>query len=329
MADPSTLLNLPGMAEALLRTEEGLRRAIDSDESLMTDMSQHLINAGGKRIRPGLAIASAQALANYPGAPSDDVIRGGVAVELVHQGSLYHDDVMDGAKTRRNVESVNARWGNREAILAGDYLLARASEIAADLSTEVARLLASTIAALCEGQVREVRAAFDPNRTEEAYLASISGKTAALLASSARIGSIVAGHPQEVVDALGAFGHHYGLAFQVVDDLLDVMATDEELGKPAGNDLVEGVYTLPVIRALAGSAGTDLRIMLEGPMDLATRDRARNLVRADAAIADTVATAHGFIDQARQDLASLSPTPAVRTLLVTCDLLTDQMSRLS
>ena len=257
------------------------------------------------------------------------MIRGGVAVELVHQGSLYHDDVIDGAETRRNVKSVNVRWGNREAILAGDYLLARASEIAADLGTEVARLLASTIAALCEGQVREVRAAFDPDRTEGAYLASISGKTAALLAASARIGGIVAGHPQEAVDALSAFGHHYGLAFQVVDDLLDVMATDEELGKPAGNDLVEGVYTLPVIRALAGSAGPDLRSMLGGPMDLATRDRARDLVRADAAIADTVATAHGFTDQARRDLASLPPTPAIRTLQVTCDLLADQMSRFS
>ena len=329
MADPPTLLELPGMAEALLRTEKGLRRAIDSDEPLMTDLSRHLIDAGGKRIRPGLTIASAQALAEHPKAPTDDVIRGGVAVELVHQGSLYHDDVIDGAETRRNVKSVNVRWGNREAILAGDYLLARASEIAADLGTEVARLLASTIAALCEGQIQEVRAAFDPDRTEGAYLASISGKTAALLAASARIGGIVAGHPQEAVDALSAFGHHYGLAFQVVDDLLDVMATDEELGKPAGNDLVEGVYTLPVIRALAGSAGPDLRSMLGGPMDLATRDRARDLVRADAAIADTVATARGFTDQARRDLASLPPTPAIRTLQVTCDLLADQMSPFS
>ena len=125
MADPPKLLELPGMAEALLRTKKGLRRAIDSDEPLMTDLSRHLIDAGGKLIRPGLTIASAQALAEEPKAPTDDVIRGGVAVELVHQGSLYHDDVIDGAETRRNVESVNARWGNREAILAGDYLLAR------------------------------------------------------------------------------------------------------------------------------------------------------------------------------------------------------------
>lgn len=314
------------MAEALLKTEDGLRHAVDAEVPLMTDLSRHLIEAGGKRIRPRLAIASAQALTNNPSVPSEDIIRGGIAVELVHQGSLYHDDVMDSAETRRNVQSVNSRWGNREAILAGDYLLARASQIAAELGTEVAKLLASTIAALCEGQLREVQSTFDTNRTEDAYLASISGKTAALLATSARIGAIVAGHERGIVNALGAFGHHYGLAFQVVDDLLDVMATDEELGKPAGNDLVEGVYTLPVIRALAGTAGADLRALLGKPIELDARDKARDLIRADAAIHSTVATAQDFTNRARKALTPLPSTPAICTLQVTCDLLADRMS---
>jgi heptaprenyl diphosphate synthase len=314
------------MAAALLKTEDGLLRAVDADEPLMTDLSRHLIKAGGKRIRPRLTIASAQALTDDPKTPSDDIISGGIAVELVHQGSLYHDDVMDGAETRRNVESVNSRWGNREAILAGDYLLARASEIAADLGTEVAGLLASTIATLCEGQLREVQSAFDPSRTEDAYLASISGKTAALLTASARIGAIVAGHQPEAVNALGAFGHHYGMAFQVVDDLLDVMATDEELGKPAGNDLVEGVYTLPVIRTLAGPAGANLRALLGGPMDLDSRNKARDLVRADLAIGSTVGTALDFTNQAREALTPLPSTPAVCTLQATCELLANRMS---
>ena len=314
------------MAAALLKTEDGLLRAVDADEPLMTDLSRHLIKAGGKRIRPRLTIASAQALTDNPEIPGEDIISGGIAVELVHQGSLYHDDVMDGAETRRNVESVNSRWGNREAILAGDYLLARASEIAAGLGTEVAGLLASTIASLCEGQLREIQSAFDPDRTENAYLASISGKTAALLATSARIGAIVAGHPREAVNALGAFGHHYGMAFQVVDDLLDVMATDKELGKPAGNDLVEGVYTLPVIRTLAGPTGANLLALLGEPMDLDSRDRARDLVRADLAIGSTVVTALDFINQAREALTPLPSTPAVYTLQATCDLLTNRMS---
>jgi heptaprenyl diphosphate synthase len=186
-------------------------------------------------------------------AVSDDVVHGGVAVELVHLGSLYHDDVIDEAPTRRTVESVNARWGNLTAILAGDFLLARASEIAASLGTEVAGLLAATIGRLCEGEVGELKTAYNVDRTEVAYFAAIEGKTAALFATACRIGALVGSLPRPQVDALTEFGLGYGMAFQIVDDVLDVTATEAELGKPVGHDLVEGVYTLPVLRALAAS----------------------------------------------------------------------------
>ena len=315
------------MADGLRRTEDELRKVVESDDPFLTEMARHLIDAGGKRVRPALAITASLVLDEDPDVARWAVIRGGVAVELVHQGSLYHDDVMDDAETRRTVQSVNARWGNLEAILAGDYLLARASEIAADLGTEVAGLLAATIAALCEGQVREVRHAFDVDRSEEAYLASISGKTASLLATAARIGAIVADHSRDVVDAVTDFGHNYGMAFQVVDDLLDVTATDEELGKPSGNDLVEGTYTLPVIRALAGPAGDDLRSLLGGPIDSTGRDRARELVRADGAISSTRETAVGYLADARVAIAGLPANPAVGAMLTTCDLLVERLDR--
>jgi len=315
------------MADGLRRTEDELRKVVESDDPFLTEMARHLIDAGGKRVRPALAITASLVLDEDPDVAPWAVIRGGVAVELVHQGSLYHDDVIDDAETRRTVQSVNARWGNLEAILAGDYLLARASEIAADLGTEVAGLLAATIAALCEGQVREVRHAFDVDRSEEAYLASISGKTASLLATAARIGAIVADHSRDVVDAVTDFGHNYGMAFQVVDDLLDVTATDEELGKPSGNDLVEGTYTLPVIRALAGPAGDDLRSLLGGPIDSTGRDRARELVRADGAISSTRETAVGYLADARVAIAGLPANPAVGAMLTTCDLLVERLDR--
>ena len=315
------------MADGLRRTEDELRKVVESDDPFLTEVARHLIDAGGKRVRPALAITASLVLDEDPDVALWAVIRGGVAVELVHQGSLYHDDVMDDAETRRTVQSVNARWGNLEAILAGDYLLARASEIAADLGTEVAGLLAATIAALCEGQVREVRHAFDVDRSEEAYLASISGKTASLLATAARIGAIVADHSRDVVDAVTDFGHNYGMAFQVVDDLLDVTATDEELGKPSGNDLVEGTYTLPVIRALAGPAGDDLRSLLGGPIDSAGRDRARELVRADGAISSTRETAVGYLADARVAIDGLPANPAVGAMLTTCDLLVERLDR--
>ena len=169
--DSYTLLTLPGIKSALERVEEELRIAVKAEEPLLTKLSRHLIDAGGKRIRPSLAIASSQILENKPVTPSQEVILGGVAVELVHQGSLYHDDVMDGAKTRRNVKSVNEEWGNHEAILGGDYLLARSSELAAEsLGLESVKLLASTYAQLVEGQTKEVQFSFDTKPVSYTHL---------------------------------------------------------------------------------------------------------------------------------------------------------------
>jgi len=228
-------------------------------------------------------------------------------VELVHLGSLYHDDVMDEARTRRTVESVNARWGNLVAILAGDFLLARASEIAASLGTEVAGLLATTIGKLCEGQVRELAQTFDVTRSEESYLLSIAGKTAALMATSCRIGALTAGIERAGVDALTSYGERVGMVFQIVDDILDVVATDEELGKPAGNDLVEGVYTLPVIRALAATGESDgLRKLLGAPLERHEVDEVRALIRSNGAVADAIGVARRFAGESADALDGVS-----------------------
>lgn len=328
-ADSSSLPALPGMADDIRRVDDELRRVVQSDEPFLTEVARHLIDAGGKRVRPALTITASLATSVEPGPATHDAIRGGVAVELVHQGSLYHDDVIDGADTRRTVESVNSRFGNLEAILAGDYLLARASEIAAELGTEVAVLLARTIAGLCEGQVREIGSAYDVGRTEAAYLESIGGKTAVLLATAARIGGIVADLSRPEIEALTAFGHHYGMAFQVVDDVLDLVATDGQLGKPSGNDLCEGVYTLPVIRALDGSPGDELRSLLGGPIEGTTCDRVLEILRGHTSLASSMATAVEFTNNAVDALAELAPTPAVDTLRQTCDLLLTRVDAVS
>jgi heptaprenyl diphosphate synthase len=203
------------------------------------------------------------------------------------------------------VESVNARWGNLVAILAGDFLLARASEIAASLGTEVAGLLAATIGRLCEGQVRELAQTFDVTRSEESYLLSINGKTAALMATACRVGAITAGIDRPGVEALTEYGERVGMVFQIVDDILDVVATDEELGKPAGNDLVEGVYTLPVIRALTESA--PLRKLLGTPLERAEVDAARAIIRSNGAVAAAVDVARHY---AGESVAALAAVPA-------------------
>jgi len=313
VASASPLLALPTSTDDLARVEKALLEAVHTDDESLTDIASHLIVAGGKRLRPMLSIAAA--LTAGPVA-SDEVVLGGVSVELVHLGSLYHDDVIDEAEVRRTVPSVNARWGNLRAILAGDFLLARASEIAASLGVEVAALLARTISDLCVGQISELRTTFDPARTEDAYLHSITGKTASLFSAAGRIGGLVTPLEREAVDALTAHGLAYGMVFQLVDDVLDLTATDAQLGKPSGHDMVEGVYTLPVIATLAagGTAGDELGDLLGNPLDGAELDKALSLVRSGPGVAVAVARARRFADEAGAALASLGGGPAVDAL---------------
>ncbi len=308
------LLALPHAAEDRLRIEEELRASVRAPTEALTEMAAHLIGAGGKRVRPMFAVAAAACGRTEVGPADLDVIRGGVSVELVHLGSLYHDDVIDEATTRRGVESVNSRWGNLRAILAGDFLLAKASEIAASLGTEVAGLLAATIGRLCEGEVLELQDAYQTARTEAAYLASIEGKTASLLSSACRIGAIVGGLSRDDIDRLTAFGLAYGMAFQVIDDVLDVIATDEQLGKPAGHDLVEGAYNLPVLRALAGPEGDELAGLLGTPIEGETWERARALVRSGSAVDESIEVARAYVVEANDLLAPFEDRPAAVAL---------------
>jgi len=312
MANPGPLLQHPAIQGDLVRVEDALRASVVADDPFLTEVASHLITAGGKRGRPLFAVAAAATGASELGPVHDDVIHGGVSVELVHLGSLYHDDVMDDATTRRTVESVNARWGNLQAILAGDYLLARASEIAASLGTEVAGLLARTIGRLCEGQIRELQTTYDANRTIESYLASIEGKTASLFATAARIGAITSGLPREHVEALTDFGLAFGMAFQIVDDVLDVTATDEQLGKPAGHDLIEGVYTLPVLLTMAdgGADGDALRAGLGRPLSLDEMHAARAIVRSSGQLEPSLAEAERWVERGVDALSVLGPSEA-------------------
>ncbi|MEZ5142391.1 MAG: polyprenyl synthetase family protein [Acidimicrobiales bacterium] len=312
----SPLLALPSVPGDLARVEDALRASVRADDDFLTEIASHLIQAGGKRGRPAFAIGVAASSQPTARPVSDDVIMGAVSVELVHLGSLYHDDVMDDATTRRTVESVNARWGNLRAILAGDFLLARASEIAASLGNEVAGLLASTIGRLCEGQVLELQDTYNAGRSEARYLTSIEGKTASLYATACRIGAITGGLDRDRIEAATEFGLRYGMAFQIVDDVLDVVATDEQLGKPAGHDLVEGVYTLPVLRTLAADDERAGRLsgLLGRPLSIEEMHEARALVREDGHVVSALATAEAYVDRAVAALQALEPSEATDAL---------------
>lgn len=282
------------------RVEDALLASVRTPDAYLTEIASHLISAGGKRLRPVFTIVASQVGNDEPA--SENAIAGGISCELVHLGSLYHDDVMDESTTRRGVDTVNAKWGNLQAILAGDYLLAKASEIAASLGTEVAELLARTIGYLCQGQIEELRHTYNVSRPVDAYLSSIDGKTASLYSTAARIGGIVAGHSREVIDALTAYGTAYGMVFQIVDDVLDLTATDAQLGKPAGHDMEEGVYTLPVLHTLAeeSTASKELRSILGKPLSADERGKVLDIVRSNGGINSAITHAKLFVDNAER-----------------------------
>jgi heptaprenyl diphosphate synthase len=264
------------------RVEDALEKGVVADSDLLAATAGYLLSAGGKRFRPMLVL-----LAGYFGDPTDPrLVQGSVAIELVHLATLYHDDVIDEADARRGSPSVNARWDNTVAILTGDYLFARASEISTDLGTDVCRLLARTIAVLCDGQIREVDASGAIEQDESSYLEIIRRKTGVLIATSCRLGGMLSDAPGEHVDILEAFGEALGMAFQLSDDIMDLTASQLELGKEPGADMREGVYTLPVLHSLAAGPERDelAGLLSPGPPEGARLERAIEIIRADGSL---------------------------------------------
>ncbi len=301
--NPHERLGLALVEGDLVHLEALLAESVIFGDAYLDSVTTHLIHAGGKRLRPLLAVAAATS-GERP-ASRDDLL-GGVALELMHLASLYHDDVMDEAAIRRNVDSVNARYGNLIAIVAGDYLMARSAGIAADLGAATASLMARTLAWLTRGQISEVRTAFSLERSETNYFEAIEGKTAALMSASCRMGAMTANHSTTETDALSEFGRCFGMVYQLRDDILDLTATDNQLGKPAGQDLAEGIYNLPTLYALSDpSLGDELRELLGRPLGDDDRERARKLVVATDGIERTIAAAQLFLDEAHEALAVL------------------------
>ena len=242
-----SIIPIPRIWENLEELENRLIQISSSSDSFLTEISQYLISAGGKRFRPLIALLAGE----LGDGDSKKVIDAGVSVELIHLGSLYHDDVIDDASTRRGVISTNKKWNSTLSILAGDYLLARSSELAAEsLGLESVKLLASTYAQLVEGQTKEVQYSYNTDHGTEDYMKIIEGKTASLIRTSARLGSMASNSKQDSITAISEWAWHNGIIFQITDDILDLSSDEQTLGKPSGNDILEGTYTLPVLIAL-------------------------------------------------------------------------------
>ena len=307
LRDPVAMLELDIRAY-LERVEAVLHETITSDQTMVHEAARYLIDAGGKRFRPMLTL-----LAGYTGDPKDErLIACAAAIELTHLATLYHDDVIDETTMRRGVPTVNVRYGNSVAVLTGDFLLARASGLAADLGPYVSRRLADTIAELCEGQIMETAAAGSLDVTTEHYLDVIGRKTASLIATSCHLGAWLAGAPPQIVDAITTYGVALGMAFQLSDDILDVTGEEQESGKTPGTDLREGVLTLPVLETLAGRApgGEDLRRALEAK----DADAALEILRTNGSIELARAAVEDWQGRARAALGPLDQGSAREAL---------------
>jgi heptaprenyl diphosphate synthase len=298
----------------LQAVEALLRESVKSSYPFVTETSRHLVDAGGKRFRP-LLVLLASHFAD-PAAPG--VVPAAVVVELTHLATLYHDDVMDEAQLRRGAPSANARWGNTIAILTGDFLFARASDILADLGPECVRIQARTFERLVHGQIRETVGPEDGADPLDHYLRVVADKTGSLIGTSARFGAMLSGADETTTEVLTRYGERIGVAFQLSDDLLDVVSDSGESGKTPGTDLREGVATLPtlLVRRDGDAGSARLRQLLAGPLtDAPVHAEALELLRAHPAMAEARATLQSWADEARQAIGPLPECPAKDALV--------------
>jgi len=300
--------------------ELALDEAVQSEAAFVTEAARHLMHAGGKRFRALLVLLAAET-----GDPdADGVITAACVVELTHLASLYHDDVMDEAALRRGAESANARWDNLVAILTGDFLFSKSSELTAELGADAVRIQAKTFTRLVEGQILETLGpGADEDRLEH-YLRVVAGKTGSLIATSARYGARFSGAPLEVEEALTAYGEKVGEAFQLSDDILDVASESDESGKTPGTDLREGVPTLPVLIAQRSTDPADARLLelLEGDLrDDDLHAEALGLLRQHPAMDEARAYVQGRANEARGLLKALPDGPVREALEAFADLI--------
>ncbi len=299
--------------------ERALQDAVSSDDDFVSDAARHLVAAGGKRFRPLVCLLAA----HFGDAARPEIVPAAVVVELTHLATLYHDDVMDEAEVRRGTVSANSRFGNSVAILTGDFLFSRASNLLADLGTHAVRLQARTFERLVTGQIRETVGPAEGRDQIEHYLAVLADKTGSLIATSAEFGGYFAGVDDAITERLRQFGEQIGVAFQLSDDILDIASDSTESGKTPGTDLREGVATLPVLYALRSTENDSarLRSLVAGPLvNDARHGEALALLRESSALDDARTTLTAYADRARAMLAELPDVPARAALSALCDL---------
>jgi octaprenyl-diphosphate synthase len=304
------------LAADLGRVNQVIVSRMHSPVALIPQLASHIVSAGGKRLRPMLTLGCAR-LCGYQG---ERHVALAAAVEFIHTATLLHDDVVDSSDLRRGRDTANAVWGNKPAVLVGDFLFARSFELLVeDGSLRVLEILSRAAAVIAEGEVGQLVTANDTTTTEAAYLEIIEAKTAALFAAASRIGAVIAERPSAEEEALERFGRNLGVAFQLVDDMLDFSACQSELGKSIGDDFRDGKITLPILIAFARGDAEErafwrrtLEDCEQGPGDL---ERAMGLVERCGARAETLRRARAYAEAAARALSSF-PDGAMRRALI-------------
>ncbi|HEX6448593.1 MAG TPA: polyprenyl synthetase family protein [Trebonia sp.] len=310
------------IAEDLAVVEAALRDASFGGDEMFAEVSRHMMEAGGKRFRAMLVLLAAR----FGDSKDKRIVPAAVAIELTHLASLFHDDVMDEAALRRGNPSANSRWGNSVAILAGDFLFARASRILADLGSEAIRIQAETFCRLCDGQLAETVGPRPGEDPLDHYMRVIDGKTGSLIATSGRFGAMFSGAPSDVVDLIADACMRIGIAWQLSDDVLDVASSSAQSGKAPGTDLKQGVRSLPVLYALRSTSPDEARLrhlLTEGDLtDPELHSDALALLRQSPALEEARTSVRDWISGARDLVAQLPDVPARAAFEALCDFVT-------
>jgi heptaprenyl diphosphate synthase len=313
------------IVDGLALVEKSLGEAARAEEALLAEASRHLIEAGGKRFRATLVLLAAQF-----GNPHDErVVPAAVAIELTHLATLYHDDVMDEAAIRRGHPSANSRWTNTIAILTGDFLFARASQILADLGDEAIRIQAETFSRLVSGQIAETLGPAPGQNPLAHYLRVVELKTASLIATAGRFGAMFSGAPADIAARMEPACAAIGTAWQLSDDILDVASESAQSGKTPGTDLREGIRSLPVLHALRSGDRDDERLheLLTADLtDESLHAEALGLLRAHPAMEAARADLEYWVEAARAEISGLPDVPARAAFEALCDYVLDRTS---
>jgi len=305
--------------DELVAIEKKLYSTIQSPVDLVNDIGRHLIQAGGKRLRPALYLLCARGGSSSNQA---ELLAMGVAIELIHMATLVHDDIIDNAATRRGRTTANARWGNHSSVLTGDYLFAKAfSTIAIAADKKMLKILVDVICTICEGEIVQLKEAFNADQDEADYRLRVAQKTADFVAASCELGALSAQMTESDIFQIREYGYAIGMAFQITDDILDFTASAEQIGKPVGNDLRQGIVTLPIIYALKNSPDRDELRSIVVKQSMTDNDVRRGLeiVNNTDAVEYSYGQVYQYLQHARAILPSTMNSDVRDSLLAVAD----------